>query len=686
MDEVPLVHADRDAQADNDRAQTKPDRRASGWSPRSLSRYACGMRLAICLLFVVGCGAARRPTATTLGFERGEVAVADAHTPADVARLCATSRAALTALRDAALAPGADVLAVARRFDRAATIAIGTADLLANLHPADSMREAARSCEAALTAIVTDVTTGPLVARLAALHDGYAQRIVANAKLAGAGLGAPALAELKTLLDREAKLTGEMAEALGTPPQPVIVDRARLAGLPAEFLARHPADAHGQVALDAGSDWRPVVRYAADRSVAIALLQAQRAVAVPGNTRRLTELLAIRHRMAELLGCGSYAECAARTRMVGTSARTAKFLADLTAMIDALGPSYLTALGATRDARWGEADVRFVEGQARERMGQTDPAAWLPYLETGPTLDRILAEVGAGTGLRFVPTQAPTWSPDVRVFDVMRGDARLGRFYFDLYQRPGKVPGTGQTIPFVPHTQGARDEPVAIAIAIGVPTGSPSLLQPPAYIKLLLHETGHAIDFLFETQSSLAPPEADFFDVPSQLFEAWPEDPAFLQAIGRRGAEPLPRAGAEVIAADLRWDGWKFLREVTAFGLIDLGYHGTQVPPDTSAVYADAYERVFPIRVDRGGHPEVELFMPTIVYAGNGHALPWGLAIATDLAGEFPHGLHDPKTWTRLFDQVLAASGPAEQRLESFLGRPWNLDRLRARALPPFGR
>ena len=641
--------------------------------------------------------AARAPAAEPRGFEDGEAALLAVRVPADVTRLCDGAKRAIGGARDAALAPGLDAMGTIRaveKLDRVISIANQTADTVGNIHPDAPVRDAARACTGALNGMQTEIFAGQLVPRIEGLHglppteQAYAARIVASAKVAGAGLSPDATKKFVELQEREAKLVAELAEAMSSPATPLVVDAARLAGTPPDFIASHPPDARGKVSIDPVGDWRPIAAYATDRALATEALRGQHATAA-SKTATLRELLETRLAEARLLGCDAYAECQARIRMVGTRARTQGFLRDFMAIIHDLEPPYLAALGLSPGERPPEADLRYIETRARARLGLPDTRPYHAYFETEPTLDRILAALGEGMGLRFAPITVATWAPEVRVFDVFRGERRVARFFFDLYARPGKIPFSGSTYLPVPHTPGLRGEPVTAVISIGAPhsePGRPSRLWPAGFLKLLVHETGHAIDFTFETSSQLAAPEPDFFDVPSQLLESLVEDPAFLQRIGREGTKPLPREGADAIVTELRWDDWKNNRELAAITEIDLAYHGDHVPDDLLAVYADAFDRVRPTRTDRENHPEISQFMPVVVYAGNGHGLPWGFAIAADLAGAFPHGLSDPVTWARLFDEVFGVDGPADERIARFLGRPWNLERLRRRLSPPLQR
>lgn len=635
------------------------------------------MRIAFILLAACGASTPTSQPASPMAFD-GERVLSAIHDVHDVERACAATEREMTRLRQAT------DLAGVQAFDRATTIAGTMLALFSTVHPDEKVRSAADACSARLGAL-SDAAAPALLSRVENQHSPYVERMRIGAFLVGGTLDASHRARFAELSKRESELKASMGQADSTAPASVVIDASRIADMPRDFVAAHPVEG-GKVRLDPVADWHAIGTLAHDRALATELMTARRAVSLP-NVPRLRELLDVRHEMATLLGCASYLDCQARKRMVGTAERIRRFDDELVKLLDDLAPTYLATVGITERSRPPQADLDFLEHAARERAGIPDAAPYLEYFEVAPTVRRLLDAVGDATGLRFDEVNVNAWAPDVFAFDVSRHDRRIGRIYFDLYLRAGKFPGSGMSFPLVPHTPGHASEPVTIAVVATLPLprqDHPSYFPTADDLGGLLHELGHAIDFLFETQSELAPPESDFFDVPSQLFEAWLTDTELLQRLGRKGGTPLPAAGAAAISVDLQWERYSWVRVMAALALIDTAYHGPTPAADPNAAHADAYERVLPVHVDRATHAEAGLFIPTIAYAGQGHALPWGLAISMELSAAFPHGLNDPATWSHLFDNVFTTNDtPAAERVERFLGRPWTLAALRAHLLPP---
>jgi Zn-dependent oligopeptidase len=294
--------------------------------------------------------------------------------------------------------------------------------------------------------------------------------------------------------------------------------------------------------------------------------------------------------------------------------------------------------------------------------------------------------IGEAYGLRFARVQAPAWTDDVAVFDVTReGGAPVGKLYFDLYARRGKTPGAGSSIPMVPRTFGgdpSATSAVAIVTSFDRPSGAAPALLTLDDLIMLLHETGHALHMMeLAGQSALFEREFDFFDVPSQVMEAWAYRPEFLRRVARHHAtgSPMPAELEAALVRDQPFRAWYQARRTTVLANVDVRFHGDAPPEDPRASYAQSFELAQPYAFDTETHPEASLYIPIVVYSGNGHALVWGEAIAIDLLGKIEEeGFFDRKVWARYTADVLASDAPAEERIAKFLGRRWSTERMRA--------
>ncbi|HYD72183.1 MAG TPA: M3 family metallopeptidase, partial [Candidatus Binatia bacterium] len=102
---------------------------------------------------------------------------------------------------------------------------------------------------------------------------------------------------------------------------------------------------------------------------------------------------------------------------------------------------------------------------------------------------------------------------------------------------------------------------------------------------------------------------------------------------------------------------------------------------DFENLYADLYGRyaVAPLAPDTHHYAQ---FGHLTDYSAIVYTYEWSQSIALDLFTEFErNGIRDRATAMRYRQQVLAPGGsrPAQQLIETFLGRPWTLDAYRRR-------
>src|SRR5581483_8083954 len=102
---------------------------------------------------------------------------------------------------------------------------------------------------------------------------------------------------------------------------------AQLAGLPKEYVAKHPPNKAGKIEIGTDNpDYFPFVTYATDRKAALELYVAYVNRGGQENVQVLEHLLALRHEKAKLLGYGNWADYAIEPRMAKTSQAVRAFL------------------------------------------------------------------------------------------------------------------------------------------------------------------------------------------------------------------------------------------------------------------------------------------------------------------------------------------------------------------------
>ena len=404
-----------------------------------------------------------------------------------------------------------------------------------------------------------------------------------------------------------------------------------------------------------------------------------------------TEILRLRGEKARLLGFPTFAHFATADRMARTPdaaiallqrtwARvigpTRALIADLQAMADADGAGIALA-------PWDR--LYYTDKLRRTRFGM-DTEAVRPYLEAESVRQAIFWAAGRLHGLTFkeVP-DAPVCHPDVRVFEVSRRGAAIGLLWWDLFRRPGKMPGSWSSEYRSAESFRGRVLPIAALYSnVDRPASAAPALLSWEVANVLFHEMGHVLHFLANTTSypslgSLTVPW-DFVEVPSLINERWFYDRDLLARFARHHAtgEPIPVALVEKIERATRFDRVFSLNlDYLAPAIVDMKMHLLADGRDVDAVAVERQvlqELGMPAAWDEVMRVTHSMHSFSNEYAAGVYVYLWSDVMAADIAEAFvqsPGGLYDERTAERWRTTVLGVGSrvPADEAFRNFRGR-----------------
>ena len=118
-------------------------------------------------------------------------------------------------------------------------------------------------------------------------------------------------------------------------------------------------------------------------------------------------------------------------------ARVKEEVADMQAVADAEGADITIA-------PW---DYRFYAEKVRKAKYDLDAAEIKPYFKLDNMVDAMFDAAGKLYGMSFKENtgSVPVFDPEVRTFEVKRGEKLVGLFYLDNYAREGKRSGAWAT-------------------------------------------------------------------------------------------------------------------------------------------------------------------------------------------------------------------------------------------------
>ncbi|MFH2202053.1 MAG: M3 family metallopeptidase [Elusimicrobiota bacterium] len=467
------------------------------------------------------------------------------------------------------------------------------------------------------------------------------------------------------------------------------VREKELAGLPEDYVKRLEKWHYDtrKVSLEY-PDYTPFMQYAEDEGARRRLDTRMKNRAAPENVVLLEEILALRRRLAGLLGYPSYAAYVLEERVARKPRKVASFLKRMLRRLKKTGDAELAELLALKRERQPGAasfyswDYFYYHRLLRERRYGLDDEKIREYFPLDTVLTGMFGVAEELFGVRITTTDAAgLWHPLVREYELRDtgGGEPLGSFYLDPHPRDGKykhaaafmlIEGRGEP--------GAkRRRPVSALVtnlAKPVP-GRPALLMH-AEVAALFHEFGHILhQLLARTEyARLSPARVprDFIETPSNLFESWAWEPRTLRRISGhyRDGVPLPEETAAKLAASRGLNaGLRYLRQIF-YATIDQDYHGRR-PADTTTAYRRAYEDIGMIRLAPDTYPQAG-FGYLMGYAAGYYGYMWSEVYAADLFADLTRDeLYDARRGRRLRETLLEPGYGAEPSvlLRDYLGR-----------------
>jgi len=405
------------------------------------------------------------------------------------------------------------------------------------------------------------------------------------------------------------------------------------------------------------------------------------------NRALTTEMLALRHEMAQLLGYDNFAVYKLETEMAGTPERVRKLLMDVWTPAKAAADADARVLEAMMHADGVNGDLapwdwRFYAEKRRKAEHDLDEAELKPYLQLDKMIEAAFDCAHRLFGLDVKPADVEMYHPDCRAFEVSRNGKHIALFVGDYFARASKRSGAWCSAPRAQHRLDGEVRPIVMNVCnFAKPAArSPALLSYDD-ARTLFHEFGHALhqmlsDVTYEMISGTSVPR-DFVELPSQLYEHWLEVPEVLQqfAVHAETGEVMPQDMLERLLNAATFDMGFSTVEYVASALVDLEFHDGSPPADAMAKQAEVLEQIgMPAAIEmRHRTPQFAHVFSGGYYASSYYSYMWSEVMDADAFEAFEEagGAFDSEMAASLEEHILSKGGsvdPAELYV-AFRGR-----------------
>jgi oligopeptidase A len=489
-----------------------------------------------------------------------------------------------------------------------------------------------------------------------------------------------------------------------------ITDKAETSGLPKSALlqARQAAEQAGvtgwRFTLDAPS-YLAVATYAENRELRKLIYTAYVTRASDegpyagqwDNGPLMTEIMALRHEKAQLLGFDHFAQLSLEKKMAQQVDEVEGFLRDLA------GRSRDVALTEHEELRnfatqqglegamqaW---DIAYYSEQLRQQQYAISQEELRPYFPLPKVLDGMFDLISRLYGIRVhADNSVDVWHEDVHFYHLYDSTGKQrGAFYLDPFARNHKRGGAWMDECLSRKQTGdSVQQPVAYLTCNFSPPveGQPSLLTHDE-VTTLFHEFGHGLHHMltqvdYVSVAGINGVEWDAVELPSQFMENWCWQKEVLDRLSShyQSGEPLPQVMFDKLYAARNFQsGMQMVRQLE-FSLFDLLLHANYGQWDSVQQLLDAVRQdvavLIPPRFNRFQNGFTHIFAGG--YAAGYYSYKWAEVLSADAFSKFEeNGLFDPTTGQAFLTEVLERGGsrPAMELCVAVRGRKPRIDAL----------
>jgi thimet oligopeptidase len=564
-------------------------------------------------------------------------------------------------------------------------------ELLSSVHPNRKIRDISDesiliiqryfvelSANEALYEVVYQFSTSKQAHELPLNQQRFLESELRDFQHSGLGLSEYDREKLKRIQNRISELSLQFENNISSYSDTLFIPHNMIAGLPDDYKENH-LQADGKYAIDLSyPSFYPFMIYAESDSLRKLLRYMFLNKGMPQNVSILSEILANRKSLAELLNYPSFSALIIEEGMAKSTEAVWEFEKDLIEKIQPkanwdtkqlLQLKYDTIEGNDKTITDWQKD--YYENQLLLKKHRVDSEEVKQYFQVDNVIEGLFAISSLLFDIKFREIENPSvWHSGVRMFEMKEksDNALVGYFYLDLYPREDKYQHAAAfSIVSGKKINSDYQHPIACLVCNFPPPGknTPALLQHED-VETLFHEFGHLLHDMLTTSElysqSGTSVAIDFVEAPSQMIEnwVWNKESLSLFATHYETNEIIPDSLLNRMMKARNIQSGNNLLQQIFYGMLDLTLHeqfDSSNVKSTTEIMSELQNSITNYDYIEGTHMQAS-FDHLLDYGASYYGYLWSEVFAADMYSTFEkEGVLNQEVGLRFRKTILEKGG-----------------------------
>jgi len=564
-------------------------------------------------------------------------------------------------------------------------------ELLASVHPNRKIRDISDesiliiqryfvelSANEALYEVVYQFSTSKQAHELPVNQQRFLESELRDFQHSGLGLSEYDREKLKRIQNRISELSLQFENNISSYSDTLFIPHNMIAGLPDDYKENH-LQADGKYAIDLSyPSFYPFMIYAESDSLRKLLRYMFLNKGMPQNVSILSEILANRKSLAELLNYPSFSALIIDQGMAKSTEAVWEFEKDLIEKIQPkanwdtkqlLQLKYDTIEGNDKTITDWQKD--YYENQLLLKKHRVDSEEVKQYFQVDNVIEGLFAISSLLFDIKFREIENPSvWHSGVRMFEMKEksDNSLVGYFYLDLYPREDKYQHAAAfSIVSGKKINSDYQHPIACLVCNFPPPGknTPALLQHED-VETLFHEFGHLLHDMLTTSElysqSGTSVAMDFVEAPSQMIEnwVWNKESLSLFATHYETNEIIPDSLLNRMMKARNIQSGNNLLQQIFYGMLDLTLHeqfDSSNVKSTTEIMSELQNSITNYDYIEGTHMQAS-FDHLLDYGASYYGYLWSEVFAADMYSTFEkEGVLNQEVGLRFRKTILEKGG-----------------------------